>query len=111
MDSSESIREKAINKFSNHLNRNNQALSNHLIENTPRILICEDDGQLICSPSIEEINDIVLSLNGTSAAGPDGYNGISTNPVRKSSNMTFLKHYQNVFLVLNFLEVGRIYCY
>lgn len=75
LDSTNHIREEAIGYFSNQLKEKNQAVCNQLIENIPNILTREDNERLTCPPSIEEIHDTIKDLNGTSAAGPDGYNG------------------------------------
>ncbi|KAL2479297.1 Uncharacterized protein Adt_32263 [Abeliophyllum distichum] len=76
IQSEDEIQKSAVDYFQNVLTKEPIEDSSELVESIPNLITLKDNNFLNGLPSIEEVKEVVFSLNKDSVAGPDGYSGL-----------------------------------
>lgn len=69
------IKEEAIRFYSEQLQGHCEIPSDDFMFLIPRLITEEDNTSLTAVPNEDEVRGVILSMNGQSAAGPDGFTG------------------------------------
>lgn len=75
LTSSNDIQQEAVDFFSDQLQGELSNPTDDLLPLIPNIISPQENSELCRDPNMEELRDIIFSMNGSSAAGPDGFSG------------------------------------
>src|SRR5206468_2945682 len=73
--SSAEIEQEAVHAYQKQLNGQSSSQGDILLNSIPQLISADDNNMLCDFPSLEEIKEVVFEMNGSSAAGPDGFTG------------------------------------
>ncbi|GAA0157176.1 hypothetical protein LIER_38412 [Lithospermum erythrorhizon] len=69
------IQESGVKYFKSLFTADSAAVEEEMIDCIPSLVTPEDNAKLMVEPEMEEIRQVVFSLNKDSVGGPDGFNG------------------------------------
>ncbi|XP_071924697.1 uncharacterized protein [Coffea arabica] len=75
VDDEASICNEAVNFFQGLFTEEVGCVSSDMLKVIPRVITAQDNSGLTEIPSMDEVKEVLFSMDGDSAAGPDGFTG------------------------------------